>query len=46
MLLMLISNDLKGVFTKPIALASRSPHVGGLSAFIADHTPAGGFNNA
>lgn len=43
--LTLISRCLKGVFTNPIALARRSPHVGGFSAFIADHTPAGGFCN-
>lgn len=41
----LISNDLNGVFTKPIALARRSPHVGGFSALVADQTPAGGFCN-
>lgn len=32
----------KGVFTNPIARANKSPHVGGFSALVVDHTPAGG----
>lgn len=43
--LTLISRDLRGVLTKPIALAKRSPQLGGFSAFVADHTPAGGLDN-
>lgn len=38
-----MSNDLRGVFTRPMALARRSPQVGGFSALVDDHTPAGGF---
>lgn len=41
----LISKDLKGVLTNPIALANRSPQVGGDSALVEDHTPVGVFNN-
>lgn len=41
----LISKDLKGVFTNPIALAKRSPHVGGDSALVEDHTPVGVFSS-
>lgn len=39
----LIFNDLSGVFTSPIALAKRSAQVGGYSALVVDHTPAGAF---
>lgn len=39
----LISSERSGVFTKPIARASNSPHVGGFSALVVDHTPAGDF---
>jgi hypothetical protein len=42
MSLTLISNARNGVFAKPIARAKRSPHVGGVSALVVDHTPAGG----
>lgn len=40
----LISSERKGVFTNPIARASKSPQVGGFSALVVDHTPAGGFS--
>ena len=39
-----MSSERKGVFTKPIARANRSPQVGGFSALVVDHTPVGGFN--
>lgn len=38
-----MSRDRNGVLTNPMARANKSPHVGGLTAFIADQTPAGGF---
>lgn len=44
MSLTLMSKDRNGVFTKPIARANKSPHVGGLSALVVDQTPAGVFN--
>lgn len=39
------SKERKGVFTNPIARANKSPHVGGFSALVVDHTPAGGFSS-
>lgn len=45
MLLTLISKDLRGVFTNPIARAKRSPQVGGFSALVTDHTPLGALVN-
>lgn len=39
----LISNARSGVFARPIALARSSPHVGGQSALVVDHTPVGAF---
>lgn len=45
MSLTLISKDRKGVFTNPIARAKSSPHVGGFSALVTDHTPLGALVN-
>lgn len=39
-----MSKDRNGVFTKPIARANKSPHVGGFSAVVVDQTPTGVFN--
>lgn len=40
-----MSKDLRGVFANPIARAKSSPHVGGFSALVTDHTPLGALIN-